>query len=53
MRILAIILGAVAAFGQAPPAFEVASVKSQPWTGQGGVYVLVRNNAYERGTRSP
>lgn len=44
MRILAIILGAMAAFGQAPPAFEVASVKPQPWTGQGGVYVRVGGN---------
>jgi uncharacterized protein (TIGR03435 family) len=27
--------------------FEVASVKLQPWTGQGGVYVLVRGNTLD------
>src|SRR5579862_2188405 len=48
MRVLAMILAIVsaigAAFGQAP-AFEVASVKPQPWVGQqGSVGVFVRGN---------
>src|SRR5215470_12811488 len=30
------------AFGQAPPSFEVASVKLQPWTGQGSVGIMLR-----------
>jgi uncharacterized protein (TIGR03435 family) len=32
------------AFAQPRPAFEVASVKPQPWTGQGGVFVKVAGN---------
>jgi uncharacterized protein (TIGR03435 family) len=49
MRILAIILrlGVIAAFGQAPPAFEVASVKPQAWTGKGNVGVGVHGNTLE------
>jgi uncharacterized protein (TIGR03435 family) len=47
MRILAILLGAMTASGQSPPAFEVASVKLQPWTGQGGVGVIVRGNTLD------
>jgi bla regulator protein blaR1 len=43
MRIVVLLLAASAALAQ-PPAFEVASVKPQPWTGQGGVYVMVRGN---------
>jgi uncharacterized protein (TIGR03435 family) len=43
MRIFVLLLAAATAFAQAA-AFEVASVKPQPWTGQGGVYVLVRGN---------
>jgi bla regulator protein blaR1 len=39
----ALLLVTTTAFAQAPT-FEVASVKPQPWTGQGGVYVLVRGN---------
>jgi bla regulator protein blaR1 len=43
IRISLLLLATVTALAQAP-SFEVASVKPQPWTGQGGVYVLVRGN---------
>jgi uncharacterized protein (TIGR03435 family) len=29
---------------QTSPVFEVASIKQEPWTGSGGVYVVVRGN---------
>lgn len=32
------------AFAQATPRFEVASVKPEPWTGQGGIFIMVRGN---------
>jgi uncharacterized protein (TIGR03435 family) len=32
------------AMAYAQPAFEVASIKPQKWTGNGGVYVMVRGN---------
>jgi uncharacterized protein (TIGR03435 family) len=45
MRVLAMMLGAVAAYGQAPPAFEVASVKPAPYKGSGFIGgVMVRGN---------
>jgi bla regulator protein blaR1 len=43
MRVFVLLLAAATAFAQAD-VFDVASVKPQPWTGQGGVYVLVRGN---------
>jgi uncharacterized protein (TIGR03435 family) len=36
LRRLALLLAAYAAFGQSPPAFDVASVKRQPWNSEGG-----------------
>jgi uncharacterized protein (TIGR03435 family) len=46
MRIFALVLGSMAAFGQ--PAFEVASIKPQPWTGQrGSVGVFVRGDTLD------
>src|ERR1700728_2702454 len=27
-----------------PPAFEIASIRPQPWTNEGGVFVYVRGN---------
>ena len=36
MHRLALLLAAFAAFGQSPPAFDVASVKRQPWNTDGG-----------------
>jgi uncharacterized protein (TIGR03435 family) len=50
MRIRArnLMLGAaavlVAAMAASPPAFEVASIRPQPWTNEGGVFVYVRGN---------
>jgi uncharacterized protein (TIGR03435 family) len=36
-----------AAFAQAPAAFEVVSIKPQPWTGQGSVGVFVRGDTLD------
>ena len=47
MRLIALILLAFPALAQAPPQFDVASVKVQPWTGQGGVGVFVRNDTLD------
>jgi len=41
---IAMVLGVAAAGGQTPPVFEVASVKAQPWDGQGRVGVFVRGS---------
>jgi uncharacterized protein (TIGR03435 family) len=34
----------VAALAASPPAFELASIRPQPWTNEGGVFVYVRGN---------
>ena len=34
----------VAATAASPPAFELASIRPQPWTNEGGVFVYVRGN---------
>ena len=47
MRTIAIFVGVLTAFGQAPPAFEVASVKPQAWTGQGRVGVFIHGNTLD------
>jgi bla regulator protein blaR1 len=47
-RALSIVLLAAGSFAQAPPAFDVVSVKPQPWTGeQGSVGVFVRGNTLD------
>ncbi len=47
MRCLTLILGTVVAFGQALPSFEVASIKPQPFTGQGMVGIGVRGDTLD------
>lgn len=47
MRALAMILGSAMALAQAPPAFDVASVKPQAFTGQGSVGIFVRGNTLD------
>ena len=34
----------VSAMAASPPAFEIASIRPQPWTNEGGVFVYVRGN---------
>jgi uncharacterized protein (TIGR03435 family) len=36
-----VLIGAMAA---SPPAFDIASIRPQPWTNEGGVFVYVRGN---------
>ena len=47
MRFFALILFAFPTLAEAPLQFDVASVKIQPWTGQGGVGVFVRNDTLD------
>jgi bla regulator protein blaR1 len=47
MRILAMLLLTAVSFAQAPPAFDVVSVKPQPFTGSGAVGVFVRGNTLD------
>jgi uncharacterized protein (TIGR03435 family) len=35
---------AAVALAASPPAFELASIRAQPWTNEGGVFVYVRGN---------
>jgi uncharacterized protein (TIGR03435 family) len=47
MRIPAMFLLTTAVLAQIPPAFDVVSVKPQPFTGQGSVGVFVRGNTLD------
>jgi bla regulator protein BlaR1 len=47
MRLLILILSSFAAFAQAPRAFDVVSVKPQPFTGSGSVGIFVRGNTLD------
>ncbi len=47
MRLPILILSSFVALAQAPPAFDVVSIKPQPFTGSGGVGVFVRGNTLD------
>jgi uncharacterized protein (TIGR03435 family) len=44
LSVFAILTAVMVVFGQDPHAFEVASVKLEPWNGQGSVGIFVRGN---------
>jgi uncharacterized protein (TIGR03435 family) len=44
LSVFAILTAVIVVFGQDPYAFEVASVKLEPWNGQGSVGIFVRGN---------
>jgi uncharacterized protein (TIGR03435 family) len=47
LAIVGILAAAALARSQPAPAFEVASVKLQPWTGKGSIGIFVRGNSFD------